>query len=108
VDAAKVPQALAAGTAAVATCGLRVDGAVVVTDSNRLAIHLRPCDVIARVASRARQNCAEFEVELARRLAVSGAPVAPLDPRVDDFPNGRAIAMEWIRQLRTALVKAPL
>jgi Ser/Thr protein kinase RdoA (MazF antagonist) len=73
-------------------CGLRVDDAVVLNDSNRLAVHLRPCDLLARVAPRSRQNGAEFEVELARRLADSGAPLATLDhrfePRVyeqDDF-----------------------
>jgi Ser/Thr protein kinase RdoA (MazF antagonist) len=66
-----------------AACGLRVDDAVVLNDSNRLAIHLRPCDVVARVAPRARQDVAAFELEIARRLAESGAPVAPLDPRVE-------------------------
>ncbi len=74
---------MAAGTAVAATCSLRVDDAVVVHDSNRLAVHLRPCDVLARVARRDRHNGAEFEVEVARRLAGIGAPVAPLDPRVE-------------------------
>jgi hypothetical protein len=63
--------------------GLRVDDAVVLHDSNRLAVHLRPCDVLARVAPRARQHGAEFEVEVARRLAETGAPLAALDPRVE-------------------------
>jgi hypothetical protein len=83
VDAATLLRAVAAGTAVAATCGLRVDDAVVVHDSNRLAVHLRPCDVLARVAPRARHNGAELEVEVARRLAETGAPVAPLDPRVE-------------------------
>ena len=65
-----------------AACGLRVDDAVVLNDSNRLAVHLRPCDVLARVAPRARQNGAKFEIEVARRLAETGAPLATLDPRV--------------------------
>jgi hypothetical protein len=64
-------------------CGLRVDDAVVLSDSNRLAVHLQPCDVLARVAPRARQNSAEFEIEVARRLAGTGAPLATLDPRVE-------------------------
>ncbi len=66
-----------------AACGLRVDEAIVLNDSNRLAVHLRPCDVLVRVAPRARQGGAEFEVEVAQRLAVSGAPLAMLDPRVE-------------------------
>lgn len=52
-------------------------------DSNRLAVHLRPCDVLARVAPRARQNGAKFEVEVVRRLAETGGPLATLDPRVE-------------------------
>jgi len=69
--------------AVAAACGLRVDDAVVVNDSNRLAVHLRPCDVLARVASRARQNGAKLEIEVALRLAETGAPLATLDPRVE-------------------------
>lgn len=76
-------RAVAAGRAVAAACGLRVDDAEVRNDSNRLAVHLRPCDVLARVAPRVRQAGAEFEVEVARRLAESGAPLATLDPRVE-------------------------
>ena len=76
-----LPRAVAAGTSVAAACGLRVDDAVVVSDSNRLAVHLQPCDVLARVAPRVRYP--ELEVEVVRRLAETGAPVAPLDPRVE-------------------------
>ena len=62
---------------------MRVDDAVVLNDSNRLAVHLRPCDLLARVAPRSLQNGAEFEVKLARRLGETGAPLATLDPRVE-------------------------
>ena len=83
VDASELPRAVAACRAVAAACGLRVDDAVVLNNSNRFAVHLRPCDVLARVAPRTRQNGAEFEVEVARRLAETGAPVATLDPRVE-------------------------
>jgi len=83
MDASEHPRAVAACRAVAAACGLRVDDAVVLNDSNRLAVHLGPCDVLARVAPRSRQSGAEFEVELARRLADSGAPLATLDPRVE-------------------------
>src|SRR5262245_53112835 len=82
VDASELPRAVAACRSVVAACGLRVDDAVVLNDSNRLAVHLGPCDVLARVAPRSRLSGAEFEVELATRLAESGAPLATLDPRV--------------------------
>ena len=83
MDAAEVPRAVDACWAVAAKCGLRVDDVVVLNNSNRLAVHLRPCDVLARVAPRARQKGAEFEVDVARRLAETGAPLATLDPRVE-------------------------
>lgn len=63
--------------------GLSVDDAVVLHDSNRIAVRLAPCDVLARVAPVASWAGAEFEVEVARRLAETDSPVAELDPRVE-------------------------
>ena len=51
-------------------------------NSNRLAVRLMPCDVLARVAPVAHQG-AQFEVEVAPRLAEAGCPVAALEPRVE-------------------------
>ena len=62
--------------------GLAVDDAIVLQDSNQLTLRLLPCDVLAQVAPVAHQ-VAEFEVELAQRLAESGCPVAALEPRVE-------------------------
>lgn len=83
VDASVLPRAVAACRAVATNGGLRVDEAVVLHDSNRLAVHLRPCDVLARVAPRARQAGAAFEIEVARRLGGTDAPLATLDPRVE-------------------------
>lgn len=83
MDASELPRAVGASRAVAAACGLRVEDAVVLNNSNRLAVHLRPCDVLARVAPRTRQSGAKFEVEVARRLAETGAPLATLDPRVE-------------------------
>lgn len=74
---------MAACRAVAAACGLRVDDAAVLNNSNRLTVHLWPCDVLARVASRTRQIGAKFEVEVARRLTETDAPLATLDPRVE-------------------------
>jgi hypothetical protein len=63
--------------------GLRVDDADVLHDSNRLALRLLPCDVLARVAPVAHRAGTEIEVEVARRLAGTDSPVAALDPRVE-------------------------
>jgi hypothetical protein len=83
MDASEVPRAVAAARAVARASGLRVDDAVVLHDSNRLAIRLEPCGVLARVAPHARRNGAQFEVDVAQRLAATDAPVAPLDPRVE-------------------------
>jgi Ser/Thr protein kinase RdoA (MazF antagonist) len=62
---------------------LRVDDAIVLHDSNRLAVRLLPCDVLARIAPVAHGAGAAFEVEVARRLAETDSPVAALLPRVE-------------------------
>ena len=61
---------------------LTVNDAVVLHDSNKLALRLLPCDVLTRVAH-AGQEVARFEVELAERLAETESPVAALEPRVE-------------------------
>jgi len=76
-------RAVAAARATAAALDLTVDDAIVLQDSNRLTVRLTPCDVVARVAPLAYQACAEFEVELARRLAEAESPVAALEPRVE-------------------------
>jgi Ser/Thr protein kinase RdoA (MazF antagonist) len=65
-----------------ASLDLAVDDAIVLHDSNKLTLRLLPCDVLARVAPAALQG-AQFEVELAQRLAEAGCPVAALERRVD-------------------------
>lgn len=80
---ADLPRAVAAGRSIATTLGLPADDAVVLQDSNRLAVRLRPCDVVARVAPAEAQGGAEFEVLLARHLAATESPIAELDPRVE-------------------------
>ncbi|NUR72729.1 MAG: aminoglycoside phosphotransferase family protein [Hamadaea sp.] len=68
--------------------GLIARDAVVIQDSNKLTLRLRPCDVLARVSPMADQS-ARFEVDVAQRLADLGSPVAALEaPQVfvrDDY-----------------------
>lgn len=80
--ALEVPRAVAAAMSIASSLGLTADDAVFLHDSNKLTLRLLPCDVLARVAPVAHQG-AEFEIELAQRLAGSGCPVAALDPRVE-------------------------
>jgi aminoglycoside phosphotransferase (APT) family kinase protein len=76
-----VALAVAAATSAASGLGLTADEAIVLQTSNRLAVRLLPSDVLARVALASHQ-AAQLEVDLAVRLAGTGAPVATLDPRV--------------------------
>jgi hypothetical protein len=82
VEAEILSRAIAAATALAGELHLRVDDAVVIHNSNKLALHLLPCGVFARVAL-VGQEVAALEVELALRLAVTGSPVAGLEPRVE-------------------------
>jgi len=82
MKASDVPRAVAASVSTAAALDLRVDDTVVLHDSNKLTLRLLPCDVLARVAPEAHQ-VAQFEIELAQRLAESESPVAALEPRVE-------------------------
>ena len=81
MHASEVGRAVVAASSIASSFGLLVDDAVVLHNSNKLTLRLSPCDVVARVARAAQQN-ARFEVNVAQRLAESGAPVATVDPRV--------------------------
>src|ERR1051326_7652358 len=63
-----VTRAIAAATSVAPSLGLPASDAIVVHNSNRLALRLTPCDVLARVAPGGHE-AAQFEVELAQRLA---------------------------------------
>jgi Phosphotransferase enzyme family len=82
MQGSEVPRAVAAAKSTASSLGLTADGAIVLHNSNKLSLRLLPCDVLARVAPVAHQ-VAQFEVELAQRLAESGCPVAALEPRVE-------------------------
>jgi hypothetical protein len=84
-----IPHAVETAVAVAATAGLAVDDATVIHASNRIAVRLLPAGVLARVAYDAQQAIAEFEVEIARRLAEAGCPVGTLDPRVEPRPHLR-------------------
>ncbi|MFD8256867.1 phosphotransferase [Streptomyces werraensis] len=76
-------RAAEAGRATAVELGLPVDEVIVIHDSDRVALRLLPCDVLARVAPLGQLADSVWEVEVARRLADADAPVAELDPRVE-------------------------
>lgn len=82
MEAPEVGRAVEAGRATASALGLQVDDVVVIHNSDRIALRLIPCDVLARVAPAAHQADSEFEAEVARRLAETNGPVAELEPWV--------------------------
>ncbi|UOB08193.1 aminoglycoside phosphotransferase family protein [Streptomyces sp. HP-A2021] len=82
MQTSEVRRAVDTAISTASSLGLTADDAIVLHDSNKLTLRLLPCDVLARVAPVA-QQVAQFEVELAQRLAASGCPVAALEPRVE-------------------------
>ncbi len=82
MQASEVRRAVAAATSIAAALDLTVDDAIVLHSSNRIALRVLPCDVLARVAH-VGHEVAQFEVDLAQRLAETDSPVAALEPRVE-------------------------
>lgn len=82
MEPAELQRAVASGRSVATSLGLHVDDAVVLHNSNRIALRLTPCDVLARVTPVSHQAGAEFEVAVARHLAQADGPVAGLEPRV--------------------------
>ena len=82
MEARLVSRGIAAARSCAAALGLRVDDAVVIRNSNKLALRLLPCDVFARVAF-AGLEAFQAELEIGRRLAEIEVPVASLEPRVE-------------------------
>ncbi len=104
---------MAATTALAGELHLRVDDAVVIHNSNKLALRLLPCGVFARVAL-VGQEVAALEVELALRLAGTASPVAALEPRVEprvydlDLPGAYADVLQRLHTgMRSVEIATP-
>jgi predicted trehalose synthase len=82
VDAEVVSSAIAATAGLATQLHLRVDDVAVIQNSNKLALRLLPCGVLARVA-RTGQEVAALEIEVARKLAATASPVAALVPHIE-------------------------
>jgi hypothetical protein len=92
-----VTRAIAAATWVAASLGLPANGAVVLQNSNRLALRLTPYDVLARVAL-VGHEAAQHEVKLAQRLAAAGGPAGLLEPRVAPlvYPRDGFAVTLWV------------
>jgi Phosphotransferase enzyme family len=82
MQATDLRRAVGAAMALASGLGLAVADAAVLQNSNKLALRLTPCDVLARVAFAGSADLAA-ELELGRRLSELGGPVASLERRVE-------------------------
>ncbi|MFE6968542.1 phosphotransferase enzyme family protein [Isoptericola sp. NPDC057653] len=98
-----------AAIAIAASLGLPADDAIVLHNSNKLALRLEPCGVMARVAH-VGEEVAELEVDVARQLADRGSPVAALAPPRDGpavhVRDGFAVTL-WVYYEPAAPAVAP-
>ena len=74
-------RAVAAALSLAGDVGLVAEAAEIVQNSNKLAVRILPCDLLARVAVLG-QHVGTLEIAVAERLAARGAPVARLDGRL--------------------------
>ena len=81
MEPSQVRLAVEAARSTARELGLQVSDAVVIHNSDRIAVRLIPCDVLARIAPQAWEDDLQFEAEVARRLAETDSPVGALEPR---------------------------
>jgi hypothetical protein len=97
MEAPEVRRAVEAAAATASALGLHTDDAAVLNNSDRIVLRLLPCDVVARVGPSAHHDGFELEVEVARRLAEAGGPVAELEPRSEArvYVRGAFVISLW-------------
>lgn len=81
-------RAIVAATSVAASLGLDATNANVLQNSNKLALRLTPCDVLARVTHEGHEG-AQLELERAQRFAGVGCPVGVVEPQVDPLVYSR-------------------
>jgi aminoglycoside phosphotransferase (APT) family kinase protein len=108
VEHGLVARAIVAALSLAETVGLHVDEAVVLANSNTLALRLLPGDTFART-SRGGREVAAREIQLAASLTSVTAPVASLDPRVEPqvYERDGFVVTFWCYYPRTTDLCAP-
>lgn len=74
MESSQVRRAVEAARLTACELGLQVNDAVVIYNSDRIAVRLIPCDVPARIAPQAWEDGLQFEAAVARSLAESDSP----------------------------------
>ncbi|MFC7622101.1 phosphotransferase family protein [Microlunatus sp. GCM10028923] len=87
MESTQTRKAVAAAVSTASAFDLAVDDVVVLNDSNRLVVHLTPCDTVLRVTPtthhEGHQVSPEREADVVRQLGQIDCPVATLDARVE-------------------------
>jgi hypothetical protein len=83
MEPSQVQRAVEAARSIAGELGLQVDDAAVIHNSDRIAVRLVPCNILARIAPQTWQDGLQFELTVARRLAETDSPVGELEPRVE-------------------------
>src|SRR5215467_9959031 len=89
MQATMLRSAVRAAVSIASALDMQSEDAVLVNNSNRIAVRLLPCDLLARVAPAMWRADQDLEVKIAQRLVEAGAPVAPPDARVDPCVHDR-------------------
>jgi aminoglycoside phosphotransferase (APT) family kinase protein len=82
VEEPEIARAKMAALAVAASLDLPAEDAAIVFNSNKLALRLAPCDVLARVTRVGLEGEARLELHRAQQLAEAGCPVGAVLPRV--------------------------
>ncbi|GAA0917255.1 phosphotransferase [Nonomuraea longicatena] len=82
MEISEVTRAIAAAISVAASLDLPADDAILLHNSNRLALRLTPCDVLARVSPMEHKG-AQLEIDLTQRFTEAGCPVGALEPRAE-------------------------
>jgi hypothetical protein len=80
MESSQVQRAITIAQTIVGELGLSVNEAVVIHNSDRIAVRLLPCDVLARIAPQTVAESLQFEAEIAWQLAQTNSPVGLLEP----------------------------
>ena len=82
MEATLVDRAVAAAISLASEAGVSAEHPEIVQNSNKLAVRILPCDLLARVAV-VGQHVGTLEIAVAEGLTARGAPVARLDARLE-------------------------
>jgi Ser/Thr protein kinase RdoA (MazF antagonist) len=82
MEATLVDRAVAAAISLASDAGVSAEHPEIVQNSNKLAVRILPCDLLARVAV-VGQHVGTLEIAVAEGLTARGAPVARLDARLE-------------------------